>query len=301
MRWAAAAMTVCVLASQAQPPFRSGVDAVRVDVLVTDRNRPVAGLTAADFVLLDNGVPQELHDVSIEDVPFSMMLALDVSDSVTDGLEHLRSAAQAAVDALQPADRAALLTFSELVDVAVPWTARTADLANALASIKTGGGTSLYDGTYAALTLRDLQPGRRALLLIFSDGADTTSWLPDSVVAAAARRTDVVVYAVALRDEPVVPSRVMFRSGIELMPGLRSARTPHEFLNEIAEITGGTIYQAERRAMLRERFAAIVREFRSRYILIYTPRSVASDGWHRIDVRLKDRRGQVRARRGYSR
>src|ERR671910_2912878 len=87
-------------ASQSPQIFRSGVDAVRVDVLVTDRNRSVSGLTTADFTLLDNGVPQELQAVSIEDVPFSAMLALDVSDSMRPHLDDLKAGARAALEAL---------------------------------------------------------------------------------------------------------------------------------------------------------------------------------------------------------
>jgi VWFA-related protein len=239
--------------------------------------------------------------VSIEDVPVSMMLALDVSTSVADDLDDLRSAVQVAIDTLQPGDRAALLVFSEVVQLAVPWTSRTTDLASALSSATAGGGTSLYDGTYAALTLRDEEPGRRALLLVLSDGVDTSSWLPDSVVSACARRTDVVAYTVGLQESADAPVRLMSRSGIELLTGIRSARTAHEFLNEIAESTGGAMYAAENTRALRDRFTRIIREFRSRYVLTYSPRGVAPDGWHRLDVRLKDRRGEVKARRGYLR
>jgi hypothetical protein len=81
------------LGTQPSQRFRAGVDAVRVDVLVTDRNRPVGGLTAADFSLLDNNVPQQIEAMHSEDVPVSMMLTLDASASVAGSpLEDLKGA-----------------------------------------------------------------------------------------------------------------------------------------------------------------------------------------------------------------
>jgi hypothetical protein len=94
-------------APQAPRRFYSTADAVRVDTPVLDGRRPVGGLTAADFELRDTGVPQQIDDVQIVEVPFSMMLALDTSSSMQVGLPRLREAARAAVAALRPADRGA--------------------------------------------------------------------------------------------------------------------------------------------------------------------------------------------------
>ena len=83
MKMASAALAIaCGVAAYGQQTFRSGVDAVRVDVLVMDGNRPVAGLTASDFELRDSGVVQPIESVAIEDVPLNVMLALDTSESV---------------------------------------------------------------------------------------------------------------------------------------------------------------------------------------------------------------------------
>ena len=108
-----AAALAIVAAGPTQPRFRSGVDAVRVDVLVTDGNRPVAGLTAEDFELRDNGVRQRIEAIDFGGVPLSVMFALDTSVSVWgQPLQHLKEAASAVVSLLTPNDRAAVLTFS---------------------------------------------------------------------------------------------------------------------------------------------------------------------------------------------
>jgi VWFA-related protein len=297
---------VSVVASFGIQTFRVGVDAVHVDALVTERNRPVAGLTAADFVLLDNGVPQDVQSASMQDVPISLMLTFDVSESVAERVDDLRAAAQAALSTLDSKDRASILTFSEVVDLRTGWTGDFESVSRVLSTAAGEGGTALYDGTFAALTLRDTAPGRRSLLILFSDGADTWSWLPPSVVAEKARRTDLVAYTVGLGGASrararVMDAPVMYRSGIELLPGVRAPLTPREFLEGIADLTGGRAYEVQDTKRLRAEFERIVREFRTRYVLTYMPRGVESDGWHRIDVRLKNGRGDVTARRGYQR
>jgi VWFA-related protein len=93
----------------------------------------------------------------------------------------------------------------------------------------------------------------------------------------------------------------MYRSGIQLTSGIQSRAMSESLLEQLAEITGGQNFTAENTGRLADAFTRIVREFRTRYLLIYTPRNVASGGWHTIDVRLKNRKGQVRARRGYLR
>ena len=96
--------------------FSSKVEAVRVDVLVTDRDKAVLGLKPSDFELRDNGVLQQVDLVSFEQIPLNVVLALDMSDSVIgERLENLRGAAGAVLDGLKPEDQAGLITFSHVV------------------------------------------------------------------------------------------------------------------------------------------------------------------------------------------
>ena len=98
---------------------------MRVDVLVTDGRKPIGGLTRDDFALTDNGAPQEIEDLTIEEVPFSMLLALDTSSSVAGGpLKDLQRAARSAVGALRPSDRASILTFWEDIQALSHWEPR---------------------------------------------------------------------------------------------------------------------------------------------------------------------------------
>jgi VWFA-related protein len=317
------ALAVLFLWSPAQQKFRSGTEAVRVDVLVMNGRTPVPGLTAANFELRDSGVTQQIETASLEDVPLSLMLALDTSQSVKgEALANLKDAAIAAVRQLQATDRAALLTFTGAVRLRTPWTSDRVALENGIRATEADGSTTLHDATYAALTLRDPQPGGRPLVLIFSDGVDTASWLPGRNVIDIARRNDAVVYAVTLGQprvivgnaggspfssdattiEPMSGYRLDFRSGIqEPVENAPVAMLLEPFVEALADETGGKVLNAERSDQLRETFVQVMNEFRSRYLLTYTPKGVDATGWHPIEVRLKGARGKVTARRGYVR
>ncbi len=150
-----------------QATFSSRAEAVRVDVSVTERGRPVAGLLASDFEVFDNGVRQELLLVDTEDIPVDLVIALDTSGSVTgDRLEDLRGASQTALGFLTARDRAGLLTFSEEVTLRTPLTADVDALRAALDMPFAGGRTALIDAAGSAIS--------SALRRRASNGADGT-------------------------------------------------------------------------------------------------------------------------------
>ena len=273
---AAIAAAIAVAGASAQEPFKSRVDAVRVDALVTDRGRPVVDLGPADFDILDNGVPQQVDLVSFEQVPLNLILTLDMSDSVAgDRLEHLRAAGHAALAALEERDQAALVTFSHAVEIRAPLTAGSTAARRALDAAIGAGETSLVDGVFAGMMVGESDAGR-SLQIVFSDGLDTASWLTAPAVLDTAKRSDVVVYAVVVKS-PVKP----------------------EFLRDVTAFSGGRLFELEKSADLSSTFRTIVDEFRHRYLVSYTPRGVTSDGWHRLDVRVKRRGVDVKARPGY--
>jgi VWFA-related protein len=262
--------------AQQSPAFSSKVEAVRVDVLVTENGQAVHGLGPADFEVLDNGVPQEVTLVSFDQIPLNVILALDMSDSVAgERLEQLRGAGSGLLAALAKDDQAALVTFSHAVQLGAKLTTDVASVEAALSAAVSTGQTALVDGTYAGIMVGESDAGR-GLLIVFSDGVDTSSWLRADAVIDAAKRADVVVYGVSV-----------------------VSRLKPEFLREITSFTGGRLFEIEKRANLSATFLGILDEFRHRYLVSYTPRGVAKDGWHKLDVGVKNRRATIKARPGY--
>jgi len=299
-----AGVALLAASTHAQPPqFRSGVDAVRVDILVTDSRRPVAGLTTEDFEIRDSGVVQAIEAVAIADIPISMMVALDLSQSVKgDTLDQLKKGVDAALAALEPRDRAALVTFSSDVRLRHDWTGDVGTLRATVGGLGADGGTSLWDAAFTALTLRDPTPTVRRLVLVFSDGDDTSSWLPRGSVVDKARRTDAVVYSVEMTSGRAAGGRLLhYRSGVQLAASDRTAWIESPFLEDLAEATGGDTYKTTNTGDLRQAFTRILTEFRTRYLLTYVPQGVDKTGWHPIEVKLKNKKGKVTARRGYLR
>lgn len=277
---AALASVMCfgavLTATAQQPTFSSRVEAVRVDVLVKDRGQVVRGLGPQDFEVRDEGVLQDIDLVRLEQVPLNVILGLDVSQSVTgERLEHLLAASNTLLDRLNGDDRAALLTFSHAVRLRQELTGDIARVREALDAVEPIGQTSLVDGTSAAIALSGSDVGR-SLLIVFSDGVDTSSFLSSDAVLQSARRADVVTYGVAVRS-----------------------RISPKFLRELGELTGGSVIEIESTKDLSQTFLRVLDEFRQRYLLSFTPRGVPTTGWHRLEVRVKGRRGTVSARAGY--
>lgn len=260
------------------PPFKSGIEAVRVDALVTRQGSPVLGLTPADFEVFDNGVRQRIDQSAFEDVPINLVIALDTSSSLEgERARHLRSAGLAALDRLRTNDRAAVVTFSHGILVPAGVTHDLATVRRALDGPLPSGDTSLVDAAMTALVLADSQPGR-SLLLIFTDRLEVSSYLKPKAVLDATRRSEAVIYAVTLES-----------SG------------NHEFLRDLTDAGAGEVFGISSSRDLEEAFTTVLDQFRSRYLFSFTPSGVERHGWHRLEVRVKGRDLKVKARPGYFR
>ena len=270
------AMIVAALLMLTASQFKSRVEVVRIDVLATSGGKPVIGLTAEDFEVRDNGV---LHHVRLADAGVSQLdviLALDMSASLTtERLGQLRAASEALLRLLRPDDRAALVTFDEAVTVRRALSSDFTAIRAALGEGKRGGRTSLIDAMSAGLGLAE-RGDRRTLLLTFSDGVDTSSWLDPEMVSDVAKKSSTVVYGVSTSAPSGTPA----------------------MLREIADATGGQVLDGTSRK-LETAFTEILDEFRQRYLLTFSPDRTSSRGWHKLEVRVKRRGVSVKARSGY--
>lgn len=258
-----------------QPQFRSQSLGVAVDVLVTDGRKPVNGLSAADFELRDNGVVQTVELV-VADVPLNVLLVLDTSASIEGTRQtSLNAATDALLSNLKSADAVSLTTFSHAVTRRIPLSDRVFAIRDALSAVRPAGRTAVLDALYVALTATIAQSGR-FLVVAYTDGADVSSWLRPSDIIETTKRSNAVVYIVTPADARRAPS-----------------------LEEIANATGGEMLRVSSDAELQVSFGKVLDQFRSRYVLVYTPAGTSLSGFHRLSVRVKRRGLTVRARPGY--
>jgi len=292
------ALALCLaLAPQSPvpPTFAARTTAVYVDVFAgLDAARAPA---AADFELRDNGTRQQVTLAGVDDLPLTVLMVFDVSDSVRgEKLARLKRAGHALLDGLGARDAAALITFSERVSRVVPAGAPRATVSAALDALEEGGATSLWDAVYAGLLSAPARGG--ALVVLFTDGEDDMSWLSAEQVARAAEQSNAIVYVVTLQPERRLTDTV----GEVLKPGSGSLARYLELedvvhLRALAESSGGRLWEASGSSDLEPTFLKILHEAQSRYVLSFEP-SEPRPGWHRLEVKMRGR-GRVRSRRGY--
>lgn len=149
---------------------------VSLPLLVSDRSgRYIPQLSANDFLLYEDGVQQKIASFGSEEVPFNVVLLLDVSPSVAGSIKDIQDAAIAFVRQLRDQDRVMVVSFDRNIHYLSDFTSDRRELEWAIRRTNTGGGTSVYDAVYETVDrkLRNIE-GRKALIL-FSDGDDTTS------------------------------------------------------------------------------------------------------------------------------
>ncbi len=272
-----------VALASAAVQFSSGVNLVEVYTSVTDADgQPVTGLSRADFHVAEDGEPQTIAAFTAGDFPLSVAIAVDRSWSMGNGrLAAATSAARLFVGDLRPTDQAEVVSIGSEVQTVAPLSTNRDEQFRALASLDRWGTTPLYDAVIDAIDTIQGARGRRALVLL-SDGDDRYSHASASDALQKARRSDVMIYAVALGD-----------------------KRPPVFA-ELAAVTGGrSVYVKDPRDLPRI-LQTIARELRFQYLIGYTPTrpidaSKAAGEWRSITVTvITDRPNlQVRARDGY--
>lgn len=259
----------------------SRVDSVIVSAHVADnRGRFVAGLTAADFKVVEDGVPQELTFVGAEQVPSQVLLALDISGSMGDSMSTLRQAARGFMAALRGSDSVSVTAFNTGLFVLAPWGATAATRDAALERLRPWGSTAVYDSIIRAADVLKSREGRRVLVL-FTDGDDVASRGSAESARVALQTHDVVLYMIAQGKA-------------------ESDRAVREELTALAEGTGGRAMFASRVGALVDQFSAVVEDLSKLYVLAYSPKRPLGDGkWRSVEVEPVNRRLRVRARQGY--
>jgi len=265
------------------------VDVVSVTAVVSDKaGHFIHGLGPKDVEVLEDGVPQEVSyfreagGASEERIPLSVVLVLDSSGSMRHNMHFLQEAARTFVGKLEDVDSALVVSFNESIKGSAEFTGDTERLDQFVEALEAWGGTSLYDAIHYGLQRVRGQAGRKAII-VFTDGADTTSTMKEQEVVDFARSVEATVYCIAFRGE----------SGL-------LARSPRGFLRHISEETGGAYFFPDKIGELIKIFSGISDELHNHYLLAYTPRRPPDGTWRDIVIRLRERKDlEVRVRKGY--
>ncbi len=266
-------------ARSAFPQFSSSTTAIEVYATVTDgAGKPVRGLEMKDFEVLEDGIAQSISAFAAGNFPLRVAVALDRSFSMAgEPLRAAKSATQAFLGVLRPTDESIVLGIgSEVTTVASSSESRPAQ-SKAVAAIDAWGRTKLNDAIVDAIEATDGTRGRRAVVIL-SDGDERDSTASASDVIDRARRSNVMVYPVAIgKDRPAL-------------------------FAELSTVTGGRSFHARDLRTLETTMRAIAEELGQQYLIGYSPsRALVAghDEWRAIRVRTKRPGLMVRARDGY--
>ncbi len=286
-----------------QVVFRGTVDSVQLDVSVTSKKVSVANLTPDDFIVTDNGVRQTVTSLTYERLPIDVTLAADVSGSVAGPLlAHLVAGANTVRRHLSPTDRLAVVTFSHRVRQTVDFT--TAPALGTLAIGPAAGSTSFYDALVFALTAPP-SVDRRQMVIGFTDGLDTTSFLGAHDVLDVAGRSPAAVFMVTSAFEARVPGNFFETLSNETGGFLQVIDLVSMTVGTLASsgtilVQTGNAFAPSSTSAIDDSFLRALDDFRTRYSVRYTLTGVPRDGWHDVTIKIA-RPGsfQVKAKRGY--
>jgi VWFA-related protein len=270
--------------------FKVDVQAVNLSVVVTDKKgRFIPNLTAEDFEVRENRVPQEVSFFTSEVTPVTLLVLLDASTSVRPSVDGIKEAASNFVTKLWEGDQAIIADFNERIRFSSHFSDDIDRLVSTIQSLYPSGWTALYDSVLLSIEKVSEAPGRKALL-VFTDGDDSRSLGQGSEGTArdaieGAKLSEVTIYAVGFEGRRV-----------------RGARGVNKgFLKDLAEETGGAAFFPKGIGQLNRDFDKIQDELHSQYRLAYVPNNTQKSGeWRTIEVRIKGRDDLVvRTRQGY--
>ena len=265
--------------------FRSGAKMVPVYATVTDpQGALVPNLVRDDFEVLDNAVRQDIVVFENQSQPFTAVVMIDSSGSMTNSLKLVNAGAEQFIIRLLPQDRAQVGAFNDKVEFSGSFTADRDELVAALKELDFGNSTRLYDAIDQSLDKLTGVEGRR-VIVVLTDGEDTASKTGQGDVLNRAIADEVMIYGIGLESN--------------YFNGMRQVRTnPDRVVRRLAEETGGGYYLLKETADLNSTFTRIAQELRSQYVLGFSP-TVLDGKVHKLTVNVKRPGMKARARKSY--
>ena len=287
----AVALTAVVSARQV---FRTSTDLVLLNVTVADAaGHLVSGLNKEDFEIFEDGVLQVVSNFSREPLPIALSIALDTSTSMERKLPVAQEAAIGFVRRLGPRDVAQIIDFDSQAQILQAFTNDQAALEQAIRKTQAGGSTSLYNALYTAIselkTVKGATPTevRRQAVVALSDGEDTSSLVTFEDVLDLAKRSEVAVYTIGLRNKEELAINGKWNEADYI-------------LKTLAQDTGGRPFFVADVSQLPAIYGQIADELGNQYSVGYISKNTKHDGaWRKINVRITRPNVVARTKSGY--
>jgi len=299
------------LADGLDAPIVDEEDVIRVDTNLVSLNVSVFSnqlksfevmLEKNDFKVLENGHEESIAYFATTDVPFDLVLLIDLSGSTSDKRDLIRKSTQRFISAARPTDRLAIVTFADETEVVCPLTEDRARLTASANRIQGWGGTRLWDALHYTLDQvigpRTLE--RRRAVVIMSDGVDNAlaggtsgSEISFAELLESVRKSDELIIPIYLDTESDRDYVSLFNQKI-----YENAR---KTLALLAQESGGLYYRARKIEDLNGVYDQVINDLGKIYSLGYKPTNEKHDGsWRRVQIQIPNRPDlSARARPGY--
>jgi VWFA-related protein len=274
---------------------------LNVSVLDTKLKSFIGALEQKDFKVFEDGHEESISYFAATNVPFDLVLLIDLSGSTADKRDLIRKSTQRFIEAARPSDRLAIVTFADTTEVVSPLTSDRARLIEGARRIQGGGGTRLWDALKFTLdqVVGPKTFGRRRAIVLMTDGVDNALGEGAGSEISFAN----LLEAVRKRDELIIPIYLDTESDRGFLPdfGKRMYENARKTLALLAEESGGLYYQARKIADLNGVYEQVINDLGKVYSLGYKPTNEKRDGsWRRVKIQMTNRPDlNARARPGY--
>lgn len=298
---------VC-LAQTPEPEETIKVDSELVDLKVSVVNltpeNPVSQLQQRDFLVLEDGKPQEISFFAAADAPFDLVLLLDLSGSTNDKLKLIRKSAKRFVEATRPMDRVSVVTFTDMPQVVCPLTQDRRLLNRSIDDIEQPlGGTRFWDSLRYILAILNASGNsmRRGAVVVMTDGVDNA--LPEVFGPGSITSFEELLNIVRASDTIVFP--IYLDTEAEEYKRHRTPRNAfalaRENLGQLAVASGTRLYRANKLKDLDNVYQQVIGDLGRIYSIGYRPSNTLRDGkWRSVSVQIMDRQDvTARTKQGY--
>ncbi|HEY2973351.1 MAG TPA: VWA domain-containing protein [Pyrinomonadaceae bacterium] len=277
---------------------------LKVSVVSLNPQNPSPDLQQKDFLVLEDGTPQDISFFAAADAPFDLVLLLDLSGSTKDKLKLIRKSARRFVDATRPMDRLSVVTFTDMAQVICPLTHDRRLLKESIGDIEDPvGGTKFWDSLRYLLAMLNASKHslRRTAVVVMTDGVDNA--LPD-VLGPGSQTSFEELLRIVRAEETIVFPIYLDTEKQELRRHSTSRiayAIARDQLAQLAEASGSCLYRANELKDLDDVYKQVIGDLGRIYSIGYRPSNTSRDGkWRSVSVQIQDRRDvMARTKQGY--